>query len=183
MIVSIERLPETFTRRMKLHRKLTAPPDFHYPGVSILKPLTGVDPNLYVNLETFFHLSYPKVVGSPWRPAARIASFEVFSARQGAARSSFRSVIRLFLSVRDPVLHRGGDGRVGHGREQSAQEVPLGRCQTLRRRWVSDGEDDDDDDDEVGNGFLFEIESLVIGNINFKALLMKWLERNLKIQK
>ncbi|ESN96218.1 hypothetical protein HELRODRAFT_107370 [Helobdella robusta] len=46
--------------RIKLHRKLSAPPDFQFPGVSILKPLTGVDPNLYANLETFFHLLYPK---------------------------------------------------------------------------------------------------------------------------
>lgn len=46
--------------KWKLHRTVDrSPPETPYLGVSILKPLTGVDPNLMSNLETFFTLDYP----------------------------------------------------------------------------------------------------------------------------
>lgn len=46
--------------KWKLHRPVDrSPPESPYPGISILKPLTGVDPNLASNLETFFSLDYP----------------------------------------------------------------------------------------------------------------------------
>ena len=45
----------------KLHRTKTPIPPATgcWPGVSVIKPLVGVDPNLMLNLETFFTMSYP----------------------------------------------------------------------------------------------------------------------------
>lgn len=48
-----------FRAKMKLHRKVDPYNGIPYDGVSILKPLKGLDTNLYYNLETFFTMQYP----------------------------------------------------------------------------------------------------------------------------
>lgn len=46
--------------KYRLHRRIDKiSPETPLPGISILKPLTGTDPNLYSNLETFFVMNYP----------------------------------------------------------------------------------------------------------------------------
>ncbi|XP_067640467.1 ceramide glucosyltransferase [Eurosta solidaginis] len=50
-----------FYGKLKLHKKSVSscPNEIPLPGVSILKPLMGTDPNLEQNLETFFIMDYP----------------------------------------------------------------------------------------------------------------------------
>lgn len=48
-----------FRAKLKFHRKVDPFQGIPYEGVSILKPLKGLDVNLYHNLETFFTMQYP----------------------------------------------------------------------------------------------------------------------------
>lgn len=56
-------IPSVLNSRLHLNKKTTdKQPYSKLAGVSLLKPLKGVDPNLINNLETFFELDYPKVL-------------------------------------------------------------------------------------------------------------------------
>lgn len=60
--LGITRVVFVLFSRLHLNKKATdKQPYSKLPGVSLLKPLKGVDPNLINNLETFFELDYPKV--------------------------------------------------------------------------------------------------------------------------
>lgn len=50
-----------YFRKWRLSHKLPPYVAEELPAVSILKPLVGVDPHLYENLETFFKMKYPQV--------------------------------------------------------------------------------------------------------------------------
>ncbi|KAL4236872.1 hypothetical protein ACF0H5_005257 [Mactra antiquata] len=45
--------------KWRLHRQHPDVVVEELPGISILKPLVGIDPNLFENLETFFNMKYP----------------------------------------------------------------------------------------------------------------------------
>jgi len=47
------------SRKFYRTKKFLSDPEVPLPAISILKPITGVDPHLYSNLETFFQMVYP----------------------------------------------------------------------------------------------------------------------------
>lgn len=50
-----------FSSLYKFHRR-TIPNNLkELPGISIIKPLTCIDGNLYENLKSFFNMKYPRV--------------------------------------------------------------------------------------------------------------------------
>eukprot|EP00064_Thunnus_orientalis_P024786 superscaffoldBa00011190_g25096 len=62
--------------RLHLHKKRSEvkQPFIQLAGVSLLKPLKGVDPNLIANLETFFTLDYPKVMLTTIHPLTTLST-------------------------------------------------------------------------------------------------------------
>ncbi|XP_029200146.2 ceramide glucosyltransferase-like [Acropora millepora] len=60
ILLAVFHLVSIVTGKIYLHNSTTATNNKEIPGVSILKPLVGEEPNLLKNLQTFFELNYPK---------------------------------------------------------------------------------------------------------------------------
>jgi ceramide glucosyltransferase len=72
----ISLLPLSLSSLYKFHRKPPHASLKELPGISIIKPLTGIDGNLYENLKTFFNLQYPRVSVSYSRRSLMLACFQ-----------------------------------------------------------------------------------------------------------
>lgn len=102
--------------KLKLHRKrpqAVADIEKPLPGVSILKPLVGVDPNLFANLESFFVMNYPKVRGhfaANHVANSRLAQYELLFCihdAQDAAYMVVRKLLEKYPDV-DATIFLGG---------------------------------------------------------------------------
>ncbi|CAG2161909.1 unnamed protein product, partial [Oppiella nova] len=62
LFVWVMHLMAIFNGKRKLHKKVEVigVSETPLPGVSIIKPLVGIDPNLFTNLESFFTMTYPQ---------------------------------------------------------------------------------------------------------------------------
>ncbi|XP_054161394.1 ceramide glucosyltransferase-B-like isoform X2 [Oppia nitens] len=62
VFVWIMHLMAIFNGKRKLHKKceVMAQTESALPGISIIKPLVGIDTNLFTNLESFFTMTYPQ---------------------------------------------------------------------------------------------------------------------------
>ncbi|CAH3133276.1 ceramide glucosyltransferase-like [Pocillopora verrucosa] len=60
IVLALFQLISIATAKIHLHKSTPAVNNKELPGVSILKPLVGDEPNLIKNLQGFFELNYPK---------------------------------------------------------------------------------------------------------------------------